>query len=101
MYVSKWADGDPDVISVIETPTYSLHCMVAGDACSRTDVIADYCIRNNIHSLVLCPGFTHSMVADVAAAVGASVSVAVSRSDGPGHSVTGPIMSEARKELKK
>ncbi len=34
MYVSKWADGDPNVVRVIETPTYTLHSMV-------TDVVEE------------------------------------------------------------
>jgi len=35
MYVSKWADGDPQDVTVIETPTFSLPSMVAGDSCNR------------------------------------------------------------------
>ena len=100
MYVSKWSDGDPGDTRVIDTPTFTLHSMVLGDGCSRAEVIADYCKRNTIHSVVLCPGFSHSMVAEVAAALGSSVSVAVSRADGPGSEITGPVKSEARKGLK-
>ena len=99
MYVSKWADGDPYCVRVIETPTYSLHSMVAGDSCNRAEVIAGYCRRNLIHSVVLCPGFTNSMVAEVTAAVGDIAAVAVSRTDGPGSSISAPAMQEARKGL--
>ena len=73
--------------------------MVAGNSCRRAEVIAEYCRRNTIHSVVLCPGFSHAMAADVAAAVGDSVAVAVSRTDGPGSAVTGPVKNEARKGL--
>ena len=101
LYVSKWTDGDPSDTTLIETETYTLHAMVAGESCQREKVIADYCRMHGIHSVVLCPGFTHAMVADVAMAVGPAVSVAASRSDGPGSSVTGPAMNEARKGLKR
>ena len=101
LYVSKWADGDASDTRVIETGTYTLHSMVAGDSCRREEAIASYCGKCGIHSVVLCPGFTHSMVAAVVEAVGPGVSVAASRSDGPGSSVTGPVMKEARKGLKR
>jgi len=101
LYVSKWADGDSSDTRVIETDTYSLHSMVAGDSANRGETISAYCRIHAIHSVVLCPGFTHSMVAEVADAVGSRVSVAVSRSDGPGAAVTNPVMSEARKGLAK
>lgn len=100
MYVSKWADGDPEDIRVIETPTFSLHSMVVGNDNHRAETIADYCMRNSIHSVVLCPGFSHPMVAEVVSALGGSVSVAVSRSDGPGSEISGPVKNEARKGLK-
>lgn len=97
MYVSKWADGDPKDVRVIETPTYTLHSMTAGDLCDRIAEIGKYCRANKIHSIVLCPGFTHSMVTDVVEEVGKDVAVAVSRSDGPGSKVS----ARARKEAKK
>jgi len=101
LYVSKWADGDPDDTRVIETETYTLHSMVAGNSVNRAEAVSAYCRKHSIHSVVLCPGFTHSMVAEIGAAVGREISVAVSRSDGPGSSVTNPVMSEARKGIRK
>jgi hypothetical protein len=99
LYVSKWADGRHQDTRIIETATFTLHSMVAGDSASRAEVIADYCAKHSIHSVVLCPGFTHSMVAEVAEAVGREVSVAASRADGPGSEVSGPARAEARKGL--
>ncbi len=100
MYVSKWTDGDSSDVRVIETESFSLHSMVAGDSCDRAAEIGKYCRANGIHSLVLCPGFTHSMVAQVAGEVGADVSVSVSRSDGPGSVVSAGVRNEVKKELK-
>ncbi|MEA3266039.1 MAG: DUF6506 family protein [Candidatus Fermentibacteria bacterium] len=99
MYVSKWADGDPGDVRVIETPTFTLHSMTAGDLCDRITEIGKYCRANEIHSIVLCPGFTHSMVAQVAKEVGNDVAVAVSRSDGPGSVVSAMARKEAKKGL--
>lgn len=100
LYVSKWADGDPKVTRVIETPTFSLHSMAAGDSCDRTKVIAAYCRKHGISSVVLCPGFTHRMVADVARALEGEASVSAARSDGPGSAISGPVREQARKGLK-
>ena len=100
MYVSKWVDGNPADVRVIETPSYTLHSMVAGDACDRIAEIGRYCRANDIHSVVLCPGFTHSMVAEVSKEVGISIAVAASRSDGPGSAVSAEIRNEVKKELK-
>lgn len=101
LYVSKWADGDPECTRVIETPTYSLHSMVAGDGCERTSVVSDYCRKHKIHSVVLCPGFTHSMVAQLADDLSDTTAVCVARSDGPGARISGPVKEEARKGIKK
>ena len=100
MYVSKWMDGDPSDVTVIETPSYSLHSMVAGDSCDRITEIGRYCRANDIHSVVLCPGFTHAMVAQVALEVGSEVAVSASRADGPGSSVSAGIRNEVKKGLK-
>lgn len=100
MYVSKWADGDPSDVRVIETPTYTLHSMTAGDLCDRIAEIGKYCRANEIHSIVLCPGFTHSMVADVVEEVGIDVAVACARSDGPGSAVSAAVRNQVKKGLK-
>ena len=101
MYVSKWTDGDPSDVRVIETESYSLHSMVAGDSCDRITEIGRYCRANSIHSVVLCPGFTHSMVALVAKEVGADVAVCASRSDSPGSVVSAAVRNKVKKELKR
>ena len=100
LYVSKWADGNPKDVRVIETRTTTLHSMIAGDSCDRIAEIGKYCRANNIHSIVLCPGFTHAMVAQVAVEVGEEVAVAVSRADGPGSAVSARIRMEAKKGLR-
>ena len=99
MYVSKWADGDPGDVRVIETTTFTLHSMAIGDSCDRIAEIGKYCRANEIHSIVLCPGFTHSMVAQVTKEVGKDVAVSVSRSDGPGSAVSARARKEAKKGL--
>ncbi len=100
MYVSKWTDGDPSDVRVIETSSYSLHSMVAGDSCDRIAEIGRYCRANDIHSVVLCPGFTHAMVAQVSMEVGSDVAVAASQSDGPGSSISTRVRNEVKKGLK-
>jgi len=100
LYVSKWTDGDYSDVRVIKTKSYSLHSMVAGDSCDRIAEIGKYSRANNIHSVVLCPGFTHQMVAEVAKEVGTDVAVAASRADGPGSLVSAGVRNKVKKELK-
>ncbi|MDH5783712.1 MAG: DUF6506 family protein, partial [Candidatus Bathyarchaeota archaeon] len=44
--------------------------------------------EEGIHSILLCPGFTHRNVAEIAEAVGKNVAVAVARGDGPSNRVS-------------
>lgn len=74
--------------------------MVAGDSCDRIEEIGRYCRANSIHSVVLCPGFTHDMVANVSAEVGSNIAVAASRADGPGSAVSAAVRNEVKKGLK-
>ena len=100
LYVSKWTDGDFTDVRVIKTESYSLHSMVAGDSCDRIAEIGKYIKANNIHSVVLCPGFTHQMIAQVVGEAGTDVAVAASRADGPGSLVSAAVRNKVKKELK-
>ena len=44
--------------------------------------------EEGIHSVLLCPGFTHRDVAGIAEAVGENVGVTVARRDGPSNRVS-------------
>ncbi|MHC1597505.1 MAG: DUF6506 family protein [Methermicoccaceae archaeon] len=45
-----------------------------------------------MHSVLLCPGFTNTDVADITDAVGEGVGVGVARTDGPSNAVVLEVM---------
>lgn len=76
------ADGERDR-SVIDTGMYRLFTIVVKDQAEALEVCGDCVTRENIDSVVLCPGFAHSDVAEIARLVGRDVAVCVARGDGP------------------
>jgi len=48
--------------------------------------------EEGIHSILLCPGFTHQNVAEISKAVGENVGVSVARGDGPSSKITKEVM---------
>ena len=86
------ADGERDR-SVIDTGMLRLLSIVVKDQAEALEVCGDYVTRENIDSIVLCPGFAHSDVAEIARLVGRDVAVCVARGDGP----SGRASREARK----
>lgn len=55
-------------------------------------VCRDLVKNEGVHSLTLCPGFTHEAVARVADAVGGGVAIDVARGDVPSTIATGEIL---------
>jgi len=78
---------------VIDTGMYRLFSIVVKDQAEALEVCRDCVARENIDSVVLCPGFTHSDVAEIARLAGRDVAVCVARGDGP----SGRASREARK----
>lgn len=87
-FLAHAPDADPSVHrAVVETPRYKLLVAVVR---SQEQAVAE-CRRlveeEGIHAVMLCPGFTHREVAEIAEAVGEGVSVNVARGDGPANRV--------------
>ena len=51
--------------------------------------------KEGIHSLILCPGFTHEQIAEISRAVGDETGVAVARGDGPSSKIASQAIREA------
>ncbi len=79
--------------SVIDTGMYQLFSVVVKNQEQAVEVSADFVKRKQIDSILLCPGFRHSDVAEIAKTIGSNVAVAVARGDGPSSKVS----QEARK----
>jgi hypothetical protein len=69
--------------STIDTGMYRLFTVVVKDQAEALAACRDFVEKEAIDSVLLCPGFTHRDVAQIADAVGPGVGVCVARCDGP------------------
>ena len=77
---------------VIDTGKYKLFVVVVKNQREAVEVCRKFVRDEGIHSVLLCPGFTHRNVAEIAEAVGENVGVFVARGDGASHRVSMEIM---------
>ena len=82
LYINNAGSGWADYIDVPQSQ--------AVEECKK--LVAE----ESIHSIILCPGFTHKSVAEIVEAVGRNVVVSVARVDGPGSRLSAEIR---RREL--
>jgi hypothetical protein len=81
----------------IDTGMYQLFTVVVKNQAEAVGVCKDFVEKKNIDSVLLCPGFTHSDVAEIVEAAGGNVAVSVARGDGP----SGKVSLAARKRALK
>ncbi len=81
--------------SVIETSKYKLFVVLVKNQNQAIEVSKKFAEEEGIHSILLCPGFTHKDIAEISEAVGENVGVSVARGDGPGNRVAVEIMKKA------
>ena len=79
---------------VIDTGKFKLFVVVARDQEQAVEVCEKLAEEEGIHSICLCPGFTHRDVAQIAEAVGDKVGVTVARGDGPSNRIVMEVMKE-------
>jgi len=79
--------------SLIETGTYHLYTVLVKNQDEALQVSKNFTDNKNIDSILLCPGFTHTDVAEIVKITGGKVAVAAARGDGPGSKIS----LEARK----
>jgi hypothetical protein len=77
---------------VIETSKYKLFVVVVRGQDQAVELCRKLVKEEGIHSILLCPGFTHRNVAEIAEAVEENVGVFVARGDGPSNRVSMNIM---------
>jgi hypothetical protein len=80
--------------NAIDTGMYQLFTVVVKNQAEAVGVCKNYLEMENIDSVLLCPGFTHSDVAEIVKVAGKNVAVSVARGDGP----SGKVSLEARKQ---
>ncbi len=87
-FIAHAPDADPEVHrSVIDTGKYRLISVAVKDQEQALAVSRELVDKEGIHSVLLCPGFTHADVAAIAEAVGENVGVTVARGDGPSNRI--------------
>jgi len=74
--------------SAIETGKYRLFTVVVRNQAEAVEVCKEFVENEAIDSVLLCPGFTHRDVAEIAEAAGNEVAVSVARGDGPSSKVS-------------
>ncbi len=94
LFIAHAHDADKEKhTSLIETGTYHLYTVLVKNQDEALQVSKDFTDNKNIDSILLCPGFTHTDVAEIVKITGGKVAVAVARGDGPGSKIS----LEARK----
>jgi hypothetical protein len=84
-FIAHAPDGDAEKHRcIVETPKYKLFVVVVRDQSQANEVCGKLVEEEGIHQILLCPGFTHRDVAEIAEVVGKDVGVSVARGDGPG-----------------
>jgi len=92
-FVAHAPDGDSEKHRcVIETSKYKLFVVVVQNQREAVQVCQNLVKQEGIHSILLCPGFTHENIAEIAEAVGEDVGVFVARGDGPSNRITKEVM---------
>ena len=94
LFIAHARDADKEKHrSLIETGTYHLYTVLVKNQDEALQVSKDFTDNKNIDSILLCPGFTHTDVAEISKITAGKVAVAVARGDGPGSKIS----LEARK----
>ena len=93
LFLAHAPDADPKIHRcAVETGKYRLFVVVVRDQGQAVEVVKEMVPREGIHSILLCPGFTHRDVAEIAQVAGSQVGVSVARGDGPANRTVAEIM---------
>ena len=80
---------------VVETSLYKLFVVVVRDQQQAVSVAKKLLEEEGIHSILLCPGFTHADVAEIQDVVKDRAGVVVARGDGPSSRIARAVMEQA------
>lgn len=91
-FLAHTPDAEPEKHRcMIETSKYKLFVVLVKGQEQAVEVCKKLVKEEGIHSILLCPGFTHRNVAEIAEAVGENVGVTVARGDGPSNRVSAEV----------
>jgi len=96
LFISHAPDADyKKHRNVIDTGMYKLYSVVVRTQEEAIQVSKEYRQNESIEAILLCPGFTHSNVAEIFEALEGKVSVNVARGDGPSSKISIEAMKKA------
>ena len=80
--------------SIIDTGKYKLFTYVVKSQDEALKVSKNIYEKEKIDAIILCPGFSHSDVAEIFNALEGKVSVNVSRGDGPSQKIAQAVLQK-------
>ena len=95
LYITYAPNADPaQHRSVIDTGNYTLFSVAVTDQAQAIEAARELVENEGVHSIVLCPGFTHQEVGRFTEAIGEKVVISIARTDGPGHRISSKIIKQ-------
>jgi hypothetical protein len=93
VFVAHAPDAEPEKHKcLIETSKYKLFVRVVQNQAQAVEVCQNLVKEEGIRAILLCPGFTHKNIAELAEAVGQNVGIFVARGDTPSNRVVAEVM---------
>jgi len=92
-FIAHTPDADPEKHRcVIETPKFKFTAVLVRTQAQALDVCRRLVAGDGIHSVLLCPGFTHANIAEISETLGRDVGISVARGDGPSGRIAMEVM---------
>ena len=93
LFLAHAPDAEPEKHKcLVETSRYKLFVRVVRNQAQAVEVCNDLIKKEGIHAILLCPGFTHRDIAELAEAVGPNAGIFVARGDSPSNRVVAEVM---------
>ena len=94
LFLAHAPDAEPEKhVCIVETDKYKLFVRVVKGQSEALEVCRNLLKEEGIHSILLCPGFTHGNIAEIAEAAGTNVGVFVARGDPPSTRASMEVMA--------
>ena len=95
-FISHVPDADPDEhCCQLETELYKLYVKLVSGQEEAISVCKNLVEDEGVHSIILCPGFTHEKIAEISHAIGEDAGISVARGDGPSSRIALQAMKKA------
>lgn len=94
LFLAHAPDADPEKhMCMVETGKYKLFVRVVKNQAQALEACRSLVQEEGIHSILLCPGFTHGNIAEIVDAAGTNTGVFVARGDPPSTRVSMEVMA--------